>query len=337
MYRLVLIWVVLFFTWCSAQSKNSCLLKNKSTDLNIFGFHVVSAICDGDHAIFCKSEPIDEICNTHIKQCKNPNYGTAFCKDGYCLCAANATVAGVLTGSKPLNTCTKASECPKCSNKGEKMCKNKKCGCSYPLAKPPGPSSCVDLRQRCDDQKKCCPGLYCIQRSFEDYPTCQHNALSGEDCSSGITCYGTSQCIGGKCSLQEGANCDFDGAVCPYDMHCETANKICTCDRYRWDGTCSRKKRCELDHFGVKELCQCHPEIGGHCYAGSATSEKCKEACFAHRPACETTYTVNLAGLKGCKTYKTDSCKNYYINRFNQTIEIPDLLAGMLTKCGHKI
>ncbi|KAI8079902.1 uncharacterized protein BX664DRAFT_317794 [Halteromyces radiatus] len=346
MYPLVLILGALIFTQCSALSNKPCPPNKK---LNVFALlgsttgGEVSPICDGNHAITCKSEPIDKICNDHIKHCKNPNYDTAFCNSQYCYCA-DATVAAFVTGPPPPKKCTNASGCPKCSGKGVETCENKKCGCRYPPAKPPAPSSCVDFRQPCNDQKRCCPGLYCHKRTFTDHPTCEHTAFGGDDCSSGIPCEDWAQCIGGRCSLHAGDDCDFDGAVCPYGWHCgyqpysvAATHKVCQCD-LGLDDNCIDKKRCDLDVFGVKELCQCHPGIDDHCYAASATGEKCKEACYAHnKPACKTTFEVNKAGLKACLTFETNSCKNYYMNWANQTIELTAAKAKELASCGHKI
>ncbi|KAI8079904.1 uncharacterized protein BX664DRAFT_249448, partial [Halteromyces radiatus] len=85
------------------------------------------------------------------------------------------------------------------------------------------PPSCADHGQRCD-KKGCCDELHCHWRpSFGTAapPVCVENAFIGEDCSSGIPCEGTSQCIGGRCSLKRGSNCDFDGAICPHGMSCQ--------------------------------------------------------------------------------------------------------------------
>ncbi|KAI8079906.1 uncharacterized protein BX664DRAFT_376668 [Halteromyces radiatus] len=351
MYRLVLIWVVLFFTWCSAQSNKPCPLNTlkeyKESKSFLSGIlQIISPICDNNHQLVtCKNKLIDETCNTHIKNCDNPNWHTALCLDQVCYCG-NSTdpyLASILP-----KTCTNASECPKCSGNRVKACKNKKCGCDYPPAKPPAPSSsafsssCAKLHESCS-QKGCCDG-YCHQRTFNDHPTCEVVAFNTEDCSSGIHCQDTSQCIRGRCSLQFHSDCDFDGAVCPYGSHCGPVNvfvtgtnRRCECDHSWVDGKCYIGKQCDLDFFGVKELCQCRPGIGDYCYAGTGTSEKCKEACYAHRPACKTTYTVNLAGLQACRTFEPGTCKNYYMNWSNKTIEITDSLARRLTECGHKI
>ncbi|KAI8079912.1 uncharacterized protein BX664DRAFT_250843, partial [Halteromyces radiatus] len=93
-----------------------------------------------------------------------------------------------------------------------KICRNERCV---------DPPTCAERGERCD-QKACCGG-HCHQRLYSDHPTCVYNAFSGEDCSSGIPCEGTSQCIHGRCSLQRKANCDFDGAVCPHGSSCQYA------------------------------------------------------------------------------------------------------------------
>ncbi|KAI8079910.1 uncharacterized protein BX664DRAFT_246983, partial [Halteromyces radiatus] len=87
------------------------------------------------------------------------------------------------------------------------------------------PPTCAGHGQQCR-QKGCCDGLYCHQRtSFgAATPICVQNAFTGEDCSSGIPCEGTSQCIRGRCSVQGGSDCDFDGAVCPYGFLCGHVN-----------------------------------------------------------------------------------------------------------------
>jgi hypothetical protein len=245
-------------------------------------------------------------CMKYNDHCHN-NFGTqSFCygADKYgCVCG-NSTE---LMKAKP--KCHKSQECPQCDEGYRPSCSLGQCFCGQIPQKqcslfwggcPTGkvcdprdlhcikPPQCSFYGKDCDKQPCCSFSGHCHKRQWSSTPACLNTAFIGEDCTSGIPCDGTSQCIQGKCSLKVGSGCDHADAVCPEGTTCqhvsakagymEGVNKMCVCNIKTSDNTCHSLQYNICNK--IKEKCNCHRSIDTFCYSGENTSEQCSKACY---------------------------------------------------------